>query len=95
VGSAPEDEFTAFILGRWSSLVRFGYGLTGDLGLAEDLAQTALARACAAWRRVLRAADPDAYVRKIMINSNRSRGPGGPPGVRRGGRPQPLVRRRA
>ena len=73
MGSAPEDEFTAFMLGRWASLVRFGYGLTGDLGLAEDLAQTALSRACAAWPRVRRAADPDAYVRKIMINSNRSR----------------------
>ncbi len=73
MGSAPEDEFTAFMLGRWSSLVRFGYGLTGDLGLAEDLAQTALSRACAAWPRVRRAADPDAYIRKIMINSNRSR----------------------
>jgi DNA-directed RNA polymerase specialized sigma24 family protein len=71
--SAPEDEFTAFMLGRWSSLVRFGYGLTGDLGLAEDLAQTALSRACVAWPRVRRAADPDAYIRKIMINSNRSR----------------------
>lgn len=73
VASAPEDEFTAFMLGQWSSLVRFGYGLTGDLGLAEDLAQTALSRACVAWPRVLKAADPDAYVRKIMINSNRSR----------------------
>ena len=71
--SATDEEFTAFMLGRWASLVRFGYGLTGDLGLAEDLAQTALARARAAWPRVLRASDPDAYVRTIMINANRSR----------------------
>lgn len=70
---ASDDEFTEFMLGRWSRLVRFGYGLTGDLGLAEDLAQTALARACASWSRVRRAADPDAYVHKIMINSHRSR----------------------
>lgn len=73
VDSALADEFTEFMLGRWSTLVRFGYGLTGDLGLAEDLAQTALARACVAWPRVRRTANPDAYVRKIMINSNRSR----------------------
>lgn len=66
------EEFTAFMLGRWSALVRFGYGLTGDRDLAEDLAQTALTRACVAWARVRRADDPDAYVRKIMINSNRS-----------------------
>jgi RNA polymerase sigma-70 factor (sigma-E family) len=69
---ASDDEFTEFMLGRWSGLVRFGYGLTGDLGLAEDLAQTALARACASWPRVRRAASPDAYVRRIMINSNRT-----------------------
>jgi RNA polymerase sigma-70 factor (sigma-E family) len=68
-----DDEFAEFMLGRWSGLVRFGYGLTGDLGFAEDLAQTALTRACASWPRVRRADNPDAYVRKIMINSNRSR----------------------
>jgi hypothetical protein len=38
-----EAEFTGFMNGRWSALVRLGYGLTGDQGLAEDLAQTAFA----------------------------------------------------
>ena len=72
--SMAADEFTDFMLSRWAGLVRFGYGLTGDQGLAEDLAQTALTRACASWTRVRRASsDPDAYVRRIMINSNRSR----------------------
>lgn len=73
VDGASADEFTEFMTGRWPAFVRFGYGLTGDVGLAEDLAQTALARAFAAWPRVRRAADPDAYVRRIMVNSNRSR----------------------
>ena len=50
----------------------WGYGLTGDQGLAEDLAQTALAKAYASWPRVRRAADPDAYLRRIMVNANRS-----------------------
>ena len=71
--SVAADEFTEFMLGRWAELVRFGFGLTGDQGLAEDLAQTALTRAYASWPRVRGAADPDAYVRRIMINSNRSR----------------------
>lgn len=71
--SGSADEFTEFMIGRWHAFVRFGYGLTGDVGLAEDLAQTALARAFAAWPRVRLAADPDAYVRRIMVNSNRSR----------------------
>jgi DNA-directed RNA polymerase specialized sigma24 family protein len=50
-----------------------GYGLTGDPGLAEDLAQTALAKAFASWARVRRAGNPDAYVRRIMVNANSSR----------------------
>lgn len=73
VDSGSADEFTEFMIGRWHAFVRFGYGLTGDVGLAEDLAQTALVRAYAAWPRVRLAADPDAYVRRIMVNSNRSR----------------------
>ncbi len=67
------EDFTEFMVGRWAALVRFGYGLTGDVGLAEDLAQIALTRACASWSKVRRADNPDAYVRKIMINSNRTR----------------------
>ena len=54
-------------------LVRLGYGLTGDRQAAEDLAQTALAGTYAAWPRVRRADDPDAYVRRILLNVNRSR----------------------
>ncbi len=71
--SRAEAEFTEFMHGRWSRLVRLGYGLTGDLGLAEDLAQTALAKTFASWPRVRRAGDPDAYVRRIMVNANSSR----------------------
>jgi RNA polymerase sigma-70 factor (sigma-E family) len=68
-----ESEFSEFMHGRWSKLVRLGYGLTGDQGLAEDLAQMALARAYASWGRVRRADDPDAYLRKIMLNENSGR----------------------
>lgn len=71
---APADaEFRDFMAGRWPGLVRLAYGLTGDQALAEDLAQTALARAYASWPRVRRADDPDAYVRRIVLNANRSR----------------------
>jgi hypothetical protein len=44
VDGMAAEEFTEFILSRWAGLVRFGYGLTGDQGLVEDLAQTALTR---------------------------------------------------
>lgn len=47
--------------------------LTGDLGVAEDLAQTALAKAYASWPRVRAAGNPDAYIRRIVVNANRSR----------------------
>ncbi|WP_327287710.1 SigE family RNA polymerase sigma factor [Streptomyces sp. NBC_01198] len=68
-----DAEFREFMTGRWPSLVRIAYGLTGDRGHAEDLAQTALAKAYANWARVRRADDPDAYVRRILINANHGR----------------------
>ena len=67
------EQFREFMVSRWPELVRLAYGLTGDRWLAEDLAQTALADACTAWWRVRRADDPDAYVRKILINASRRR----------------------
>ncbi len=66
-------DFRDFMHGRWPSMVRLAYGLTGDQGLAEDLAQSAFAKAYAAWPRVRRAGDPDAYVRQIVVNENRNR----------------------
>ena len=58
---------------RWPGLVRLAYGLTGDRWVAEDIAQGTLASAYAAWWRVRRADDPDAYVRRILINASNSR----------------------
>ena len=65
-------EFSDFAHSRWPRLVRLGYGLTGDRGLAEDLAQTTLANAYASWSRVRKADDPDAYMRRILLNSYRA-----------------------
>ena len=49
-------------------LLRFGHVLTGNPATAEDLVQTALTRSWRAWR--LRSIDdPQAYVRKVMVNS--------------------------
>ena len=67
------EGFSAFAVSRWPGLVRLAFGLTGDRWLAEDIAQTALARAYVAWRRVSRAGDPDAYLRRILINSSHRR----------------------
>jgi DNA-directed RNA polymerase specialized sigma24 family protein len=68
-----DGEFREFMHARWPTMVRLAYGLTGDQGHAEDVAQAAFARAYASWPRVRRSGDPDAYVRQIVINENRNR----------------------
>jgi RNA polymerase sigma-70 factor (sigma-E family) len=73
IGTGDAEDFSAFATSRWPGLVRLAFGLTGDRGLAEDMAQTALARAYVAWRRVSRADDPDAYLRRILINASHRR----------------------
>jgi RNA polymerase sigma-70 factor (sigma-E family) len=67
------EEFREYMHGRWPSMVRLAYGLTGDLGHAEDVAAAAFARAYASWPRVRRSGNPDAYVRQIVVNENRNR----------------------
>jgi RNA polymerase sigma-70 factor (sigma-E family) len=73
VNARDRAQFEDFMTSRWAGLVRLAFGLTGDRWLAEDLAQTALASAYASWWRVRRADDPDAYVRRILINASKSR----------------------
>jgi RNA polymerase sigma-70 factor (sigma-E family) len=71
--SRTEAAFTEFVRGRWSTLVRLGYGLTGDQRLAENLARAALAKAYASWPRVIRAGGPDVYVRRTILNASHGR----------------------
>ncbi|ACU69711.1 RNA polymerase, sigma-24 subunit, ECF subfamily [Catenulispora acidiphila DSM 44928] len=68
-----DAEFQAYMAARWPVLVRTAFLLTGDRFLAEDLAQTALTRVYASWRRVRRADDVDAYVRRVLVNANSGR----------------------
>ncbi len=68
-----DGEFRDFMHARWPAMVRLAYGLTGDQGHAEDVAQTAFARAYASWPRITGARDPEAYVRRIVVNVNRNR----------------------
>lgn len=68
-----EAEFQEFVRARWSHLVRTAYLLTGDVHHAEDLTQTALAKAYRSWRRVSRSDRPEAYVRRILVSCNSDR----------------------
>jgi RNA polymerase sigma-70 factor (sigma-E family) len=68
VAGTERTSFEDFVGARGQAMQRFGYLLTGDWALAEDLVQTAFARAYPRWGRIERD-DPDAYVRKIMVNT--------------------------
>lgn len=74
-GLRAEDEanFRAFVASRRKALVGTAYLLTGDAGEAEDLAQTTLAKVFTAWRTVSAAENPDAYLHRILVNTNTSR----------------------
>lgn len=59
--------FEDFVASRSDALLRTAYLLTHDSHLAEDLLQTALAKAWRSWSRVQ--TSPEAYVRKILVNT--------------------------
>jgi RNA polymerase sigma-70 factor (sigma-E family) len=71
--SGWSEEFRAFARDRASPLHKSAYLLCGDWHLAHDHVQEALARAYQHWPRVRRADNPDAYVRRILINEVRDR----------------------
>ncbi len=60
------DGFTDFVVARGPALHRTAYLLTRNHASAEDLVQTALAKAWRAWHRL--DAEPEAYVRRILVN---------------------------
>ena len=63
-------DFELFVTERVDALLRFAYVLTGDVSLAEDAVQDALTTACARWGRVSRADDPEAYVKRMVVNAH-------------------------
>jgi hypothetical protein len=67
---ARDEEFQRFVIGRWPRLMRTAFLLTGEQHAAEDLVQTTLEQVYVAWRRVGAADDPEAYVRRVMINAH-------------------------
>ncbi|MER6027941.1 SigE family RNA polymerase sigma factor [Streptomyces sp. NPDC001851] len=66
--NARNEEFQSFMIGRWPRLMRTAFLLTGEQHAAEDLVQSTLERIYVAWRKVGAADDPEAYVRRVMIN---------------------------
>jgi RNA polymerase sigma-70 factor (sigma-E family) len=64
-----EAAFEAFALGRRAALFRLAFLLSGDQHHAEDLVQGTLERTYQHWRRVAAADNPEAYVRRMLVNA--------------------------
>jgi RNA polymerase sigma-70 factor (sigma-E family) len=67
-----DETFSAYVAARYAALTRTAFLLTGEHHAAEDLVQTALARAYLAWHRIHREQSTDAYVRRILVNEHNS-----------------------
>jgi RNA polymerase sigma-70 factor (sigma-E family) len=74
-GLVSEDEwsFDAFVRARMPALLRFAHALTGDPHTAADLVQDALERTGVRWSKLRRTDDPEAYVRRAIVNGRTSR----------------------
>jgi RNA polymerase sigma-70 factor (sigma-E family) len=59
-------EFEHFYLGTRHRLLRYAYGLTGDLAEAQDFTQEAYARAWSRWRWLRCYEQPEAWLRLIV-----------------------------
>jgi len=63
-----DASFAEFVAQRQRPLLRFAMVLTGDSGLAEGIVAEVLARAYQRWDRVGGVDDPNAYVRRMIVN---------------------------
>jgi RNA polymerase sigma-70 factor (sigma-E family) len=68
--AVPED-FSDWLIGQRSALLRSALLLTGDLAAAEDLVQDAAIKVAARWDR-LRDQQPTAYARRILYRDHAS-----------------------
>jgi RNA polymerase sigma-70 factor (sigma-E family) len=65
-------EFDAWVAARGPALLRLATALTGSPADAEDVVQDALSRALPRWSRIATLDDPDAYVRRMVVNAHTS-----------------------
>ncbi|HEY4453004.1 MAG TPA: SigE family RNA polymerase sigma factor [Pseudonocardiaceae bacterium] len=68
-----DAEFREFVRNRGTPLHQSAYLLCGDWHLADDVVQDTLIKAFEHWKRVKAADNPEAYVRRILINEVRGR----------------------
>ena len=72
-----EDDIDTFLSARWSSLFRLACLLTGSPTEADDLLQESVVKVYLRWGKISRTRIPEAYVRRMMVNTlvSRSRRP--------------------
>ncbi len=63
------EGFDDFVRSRLAALLRFGRALTGSEHAGADLVQDALEATLLRWSKIA-AGNPEAYVRKVMVNRN-------------------------
>lgn len=68
-----DAEFREFVRSRGTPLHQSAYLLVGDWHVADDVVQDTLIKAYTHWKRVRQADNPEAYVRRILINEVRGR----------------------
>jgi RNA polymerase sigma-70 factor (sigma-E family) len=72
-GEELSETFAAFVRDHGERHLRVAVLLTGDWHAAEDLVQTSLIKLYRAWPRMdLIDGDPDAYLRRVIVNTHRS-----------------------
>ena len=73
----PQYDIDTFLAARWSGLFRLACLLTGSPTEADDLLQESLMKVYLRWTKISRTEVPEAYVRRMMVNTlvSRSRRP--------------------
>lgn len=65
-------DFEEYVAQRGPALLRLATLVTGSEADAQDAVQDALSRALPRWDRIVAADDPDAYVRRMVLNAHTS-----------------------
>jgi RNA polymerase sigma-70 factor (sigma-E family) len=72
VRAEQEERFAAFVRARGEHHLRMAVLLTGHRQEAEDLVQASLVKLYRAWPQLDTSTGPDAYLRRIIVNTRRS-----------------------
>jgi RNA polymerase sigma-70 factor (sigma-E family) len=69
---ADNPDFESWVEARGAALLRFAYLVAGERTRAEEAVQEALISVWPRWRWILRRGDPEAYVRRSIVNAGTS-----------------------